>query len=266
MASAIHSHWHPQHFFSLLVLSFHCYSYFVSVLITSNASNLHLPFLSLSHPTLLCFSVCFCLHLVLFSELLVCFSWGSNKLSVSLSLSPSLLPASVEEKEALKKNKSNCLLVSNSPRHPLQPSCLYPHPGGRRERRRDGGGCGSSSRAECVMYVWKAVHGGGGLAGWRRTLTPCASCQINHGSTWGSDLTSAWICNTEACTHTHTNTHTDVSSLQRLYMLTNKHWKKKCTLLQRGAFRLTVVLSENLHFKYANKSDIYHRNIDVNIP
>lgn len=33
------------------------------------------------------------------------------------------------------------------------------------------------------IYVWKAVDGGGGLAGWRQTLTPCASCQINHGST-----------------------------------------------------------------------------------
>lgn len=85
--------------------------------------------------------------------------------SLSLSLSPSLLPASVEEKEALKKNKSNCLPVSNSPRHPLQPSCLYPHPGGRRERRRDGGGCGSSSRGECV-YVCVEGSARGWGASW----------------------------------------------------------------------------------------------------
>lgn len=94
-----------------------------------------------------------------------CLLFVRIKQALSLSLSPSLLPASVEEKEALKKNKSNCLPVSNSPRHPLQPSCLYPHPGGRRERRRDGGGCGSSSRGECV-YVCVEGSARGWGASW----------------------------------------------------------------------------------------------------
>lgn len=34
------------------------------------------------------------------------------------------------------------------------------------------------------VCVWGAV-------GWRRILAPCASCQIDRGSTCGSDLTSA---------------------------------------------------------------------------
>lgn len=133
------------------------------------------------------------------------------------------------------------------------------------------GGGGMEEAVEVVagvnvfMYVWKAMHGGGGLAGWRRTLTPCASCQINHGSTWGSDLTSAWICNTEACTHTHTNTHRHFLITMSVYAY-KQALKEEMHPSAKRAFRLTVVLSENLHFKYANKSDIYHRNMDVNLP
>lgn len=63
---------------------------------------------------------------------------------------PFLLPVSVAEKEALKKKKSNCLLASNSPRHQLQPGCLYPHPGGRRGRRGRG-------RDGCRVH-WEAVE------------------------------------------------------------------------------------------------------------
>lgn len=172
----------------------------------------------------------------------------------------------MEEKEAWKKNKSNCLLVSNSPRHPLQPSCLYPHPGGRRGRRRDGGGCGSSSRGECV-YVCVEGSAWGWGASWLEAdsdslcflsdqpwinlrLRPHLGMNLQHGSV-----------------HTYTHKHT-----HRHFLITMSVYAYKQALKEemhpsaKRAFRLTVVLSENLHFKYANKSDIYHRNMDVNLP
>lgn len=192
-----------------------------------------------------------------------CLLFVRIKQALSLSLSPSLLPASVEEKEALKKNKSNCLPVSNSPRHPLQPSCLYPHPGGRRERRRDGGGCGSSSRGECV-YVCVEGSARGWGASWLEAdsdslcflsdqpwinlrLRPHLGMNLQHRSV-------------HTYTHKHTQTFPHYNVCICLQISTEMHPSAK------RAFRLTVVLSDNLHFKYANKSDIYHRNMDVNIP
>lgn len=121
--------WDTQPFacfvFSTLVSSFHCY--FTPVLILPLSCTFHL-FLSLSLSTFIYFALC-----------------------LFLSVSPQTCLSAVcehqthrclcvEEKEALKTKKSNCLLASNSPRHPLQPDCLYPHPGGRRGKE-GGGGC-----------------------------------------------------------------------------------------------------------------------------
>lgn len=83
---------------------------------------------------LLPLSVSICVCVLLLTELLVC--------CLCLHASNPLLVVYVEEKEAVKTEKSNCLLAFNSPRHPLQSGCLYPRPGGRRGLGRgDGGGC-----------------------------------------------------------------------------------------------------------------------------
>lgn len=69
------------------------------------------------------------------------------------------------------------------------------------------------------MYVWKAVHGGGGLAGWRLPVLLVRSTMDQPEAQTSPRHEFA----TQKRAHIHTQTHTDISSLQCLYMLTNKH-------------------------------------------
>lgn len=110
-------HFSPLWFLLLIFISFLCHSelpapLFLTALFNSS-SILHLPRLSIT-PSFSCcsLSVCFCLSPCLLLR---------PACLLSVSIKTSLPPACAEEKEALKTKKSNCLLASNSPRHPLQP-------------------------------------------------------------------------------------------------------------------------------------------------